>query len=473
MGKHALPGRGPAEDRLPQRGGSRGVTRLIRTLWKSSNEAVRASVLRAILLPVGALALLVTTRVTIEAVGPIAYGFISLVTALPYLVPISDLGLGAAITAEVARYGWIRPYSTRLLIRVGSLLSIIWLSAVGLSLAFALAGAFGKILGTSVAHVEALSFAAVAMYGLTIPLSIGMRVLLGMHRQSQSTVLQALTPVYGVIALLTLKTFVVLNSALIIVTLCSAPLVAAASQCALAARIVKRIPSGKVRNADAPLIMSTRSVMSAALPMTVMSIALPIALQSDRVVLSHLRGSADVSAYSVVAVVYGSLAGVVAAGGVALWPLFIRVGNSGANLLLTLRANARTFGTGGLIGAIALCIIGPLVVRILSADRVASGRSLYVAFGVLLLITAAQYPPSMYLLAANDLKFCAVLSSVMVVANIALSIVFTKFFGIAGPVLGSAVATLSITTVPFWIRSVRHAKLASLDLRSGINGGSN
>ena len=59
-------------------------------------------------------------------------------------------------------------------------------------------------------------------------------------------------------------------------------------------------------------------------PMLVITVAVPIAFQSDRLLLSHLSTLEQVAIYGVAAQLYGTLIGVVWASGMSLWPIFAR-----------------------------------------------------------------------------------------------------------------------------------------------------
>jgi O-antigen/teichoic acid export membrane protein len=58
--------------------------------------------------------------------------------------------------------------------------------------------------------------------------------------------------------------------------------------------------------------------------MAVITVAMPIAYQSDRLLLSHLSDLGQVAIYAVGAQLYGALFGLVGAAGMSLWPVFAR-----------------------------------------------------------------------------------------------------------------------------------------------------
>ena len=58
--------------------------------------------------------------------------------------------------------------------------------------------------------------------------------------------------------------------------------------------------------------------------MMVISMSLPIAFQSDRLVLSHATDSAQLAEYSLGAQLYGPALGVISSAGLALWPVFAK-----------------------------------------------------------------------------------------------------------------------------------------------------
>ena len=64
--------------------------------------------------------------------------------------------------------------------------------------------------------------------------------------------------------------------------------------------------------------------MNLAWPMLVQMIALPIAMQTHRLLLSHLTDGDELAQYNLCAQLFGMVLQAIAAGGVALWPIYAR-----------------------------------------------------------------------------------------------------------------------------------------------------
>ena len=178
-------------------------------------------------------------------------------------------------------------------------------------------------------------------------------------------------------------------------------------------------------------------VFDVAWPMLVIMVAVPLAMQSDRIVLSHQGGTDVLVEYNLAAQMFLPIWAVVSAGGMTLWPVFARSrerGAAGSPMPLV-------WGFGGFaaIMAAGVALVSPLLADLASGGRVALGTPLVVAFALLMVVQGLKYPLGVYLTDAAGLRFQARMIGLMLPLKVGLSWILAARFGAVGPVIGSIV----------------------------------
>jgi O-antigen/teichoic acid export membrane protein len=166
-------------------------------------------------------------------------------------------------------------------------------------------------------------------------------------------------------------------------------------------------------------------------------VAVPLAMQTDRLVLSHRAGSAELVEYSLAAQMFIPIWAVVSAGGIALWPVFARAraeGTPGSPLPM-----AGAFGAGAAVLALGVGVASPLLAQVASGGAISLGLPVVISFAVLMVLQAVKYPLGMYLTDAAGLRYQALMIVIMLPVNVGLSWYLTGPLGAAGPVVGSVV----------------------------------
>lgn len=192
-------------------------------------------------------------------------------------------------------------------------------------------------------------------------------------------------------------------------------------------------------------------------PMMVITAALPIAFQSDRLLLSHLSSLGQVAVYSVGSQLYGALLGLVGAAGMSLWPILARRRAQQPVLRHELIRLSTVFALVGFILAIVVVATGPWVAYFVSNGEIELGYGVLVAFGLLLVVQASWFPTGMLFTDRDGLRFQAVAAVVMVVINISLSALLAYRVGAVGPIIGFVVAMVIAMWVPGVWRALRDA----------------
>jgi O-antigen/teichoic acid export membrane protein len=173
---------------------------------------------------------------------------------------------------------------------------------------------------------------------------------------------------------------------------------------------------------------------------------------------------AAVTEYAVTARLFMMCTVLVAMAVIPLWPAFtdaLEQGHREWAKTAFRRATWLAF-LASLSMAVVLVLLGRPLVRIWIDPDAEPSLGLLVALGCWVVIMATLQPTAMLLNAAGVVKVQVIVATTMAVANLALSIVFTNWFGIVGPVVGSIVAYSVCTVVPLWLY-VRHRFSWSID----------
>jgi O-antigen/teichoic acid export membrane protein len=194
--------------------------------------------------------------------------------------------------------------------------------------------------------------------------------------------------------------------------------------------------------------------------MLVITIALPLALQAHRLILSHVTDINTVASYALALQIYLAGWSVITVSGLALWPVFARLRKEGgAESGRNLRIAVLVFAAAGAVSGLAMYSLGPTVAGLLGGSAVTVSYPLSLAFGLLLLVQAIQLPVGMYLTSERGLRVQATCVCFMVVLSTLLSIFLAGIWGARGPVYGSLVAVVLCQLLPgaaWTLRELRH-----------------
>ncbi|WP_254788247.1 hypothetical protein [Arthrobacter sp. ok909] len=189
-----------------------------------------------------------------------------------------------------------------------------------------------------------------------------------------------------------------------------------------------------------------------AIPMLVISITVPLGMQSDRLVLAHFSEAAELSEYSVAAQMYVPCFSIVSMAAIALWPIFSRSGSASSALW---SKAIKSLGVGGFVlAAVFVGLVGP-VSNLITEGKLRVDLDLAIAFGSLLIVMACHQASAVLLTSPLHLAFQAACSTAMLVLNIALSIYLAPILGAGGVVWASVIAVLIAQFVPCVIKARR------------------
>jgi len=199
--------------------------------------------------------------------------------------------------------------------------------------------------------------------------------------------------------------------------------------------------------------VAVAGILATSAYMVVINVAQPIALQSDRIVLSWRSTTDELARYSLIAQLYQPLLGCIFAVGATLWPYYARRRAEG---VIAPRDVWRPVAAFGLLGAVCgglLVGVGPLLARLVGGDVIDVSVSDMAPWALLVLVQGATIPLGMLLTDPAGLRYQAIALSVMMIVNLPASWALAEGLGAAGPVLCSAATIFVCQTVPCALRA--------------------
>jgi O-antigen/teichoic acid export membrane protein len=420
-----------------------------------------------IAIPLSAALGIVVTRLVIEQYGTASYAQYALLVAIGNLLPFADLGIAASIVnASASARDPRRDELLRLtLVSAMRVLSCSAAVVVSLAVLFGVTGSWNAILGEGLTPGSGPMAATLCLIviGVTLLVSLGERLLAGLGKYYIYVVISALqTPIVLITLFVSLKLGLDVGGYVAVIAY-SATFVISVVALFLANRYVRPTLSKAFRLALHLRTVRGARFLDTAWPMLVQMVALPIAMQTDRIVLSHVSSLDDLAEYSLAAQMFTPLVGVVATAGMALWPVFARARAQGVTSEVSPTRMSLLFGVvaGGFVLAVSLA--AGVLSELASGGTITLAAGLLLAFSALVILQAVKYPLGMYMTDARGLRYQAYMIVLMLPVNLGLSIALAKAIGPAGPVLGSAVGVGIFQVLANWIY-VRRA------LRSSSNG---
>jgi len=426
-----------------------------RSTWRGIGISAGA---RFLVMPLTAVLGIVATRLILDNYGQAAYVQYGLVVGLASLLPFADLGLSAVVMNSVAespdvhddaRLQRIFLTALRLLLVSGAV--IILVAAVLTRL-----GVWPQLLGQGLMPSSGpVAGACLALVGLALPLGIGQRILTGLGKNHLTIIVSgAQSP----LVLLTIWVLVMLGlpaGRVLALFPYLALLVLAGVLTVWAARLVRPTFARAARR----IFSRDRGdkVGHVAWPMLVLMVATPLAMQTDRIVLSHVSTLTDLAEYSLAAQMFVPIWGLTNAAGMALWPVFARDRARGAETSPT--SFALVFAGIACTAALGISIASPLLARLASGGDITISWQVLLAFSALQVFQAAKYPFGVYLTDGPGLRFQVWMVLAMLPVNLGLSVVLAHALGAVGPVIGSAIGVLVFQLLANWWyarRVVRH-----------------
>jgi O-antigen/teichoic acid export membrane protein len=411
-----------------------------------------------LVLPISALLGIVVTRLIIDNYGEASYAQYMLLVGIVALIPFADLGISAAIMNATAAADDPRTDAhlrgtliTAMRILAGSATTLILIATI-----LTLTGSWATLLGEGLdgASGELAAGLCLATLGLAMLVGYGQRILIGLHLNFVAILVGGLqTPIVLLVLVLAIVSGVDFGP-YVAVTSYASLVITGAIMLALANRRIRPLLGEAFRGAWRVFSVRGERVFDVAWPMLVQMIALPLAMQSNRIILSHVSGVGELATYSLASQMFNPIYAVSMAASVSLWPIFARARSIGAREV-SARRLALVYGGIAVLAATAMALISGFLADLASGGRIDLPLLLVISFAVLTVVQAAKGPLGMYMTDARGLRFQAYMVLLMLPVNVGISIVLAIHLGAAGPVIGSIVGVVIFQLIANWIYVAR------------------
>jgi O-antigen/teichoic acid export membrane protein len=411
----------------------------------STRSVLQSAIARALSFVPIALATFGTSRLILEHYGIPALDSFALVTSLILLIPLQDLGMGAAVTSAFAERGPRDDHSIAVMLTAMRVLSLSSLALATASVVVTVLGAWPTLLGPA-SGPNAYVGAAVCIYALTFLPGLGQRMLLGIERNHMVVIIQTLwnplmlvgVGIFAVTGVGPAWIVLVPSVAVLLVSLLTfwyAVRATAFPATEVLARIPfrSRFPGG--------------SVWAISGPMVVLTLCVPVILQSDRIVLSHVSTKQVLANYTITLQIFAPVAALVAAAALPLWPMWIRARARGEQGPSVGKVAAVFCGATAAVCALLVLIADPLG-HVIGGDPIHLGVALPGAAGLAITMQAVALPVGMALRDPQGLRFVAVCTAIALPTNIALAVALAELEGGPGPLVATSLVTLFVQILP-------------------------
>lgn len=407
-------------------------------------DIARSGGVKFIAMGVSAVLGIIITRIIIQNYGIDAYAQYGLLVGLGALIPVGALGVDAPIMNTVAasespasdlHLRRVLVTTLRVLVAAAAILLVIVVVMSVFSL-------WAPLLGESLLPGTGAIAAAVCvvLWAIAMPFGIGQRVLAGLGKNHVTIAISGLqSPVVLLVLLFSLWIGTDAGSFVPVVSY-AATLMIAIIAAVIASRLIRPNLWQAIKETPFVRRFPGGKILDQAWPMTVIMIALPLSMQTDRLILSHAAGSAELAQYNLAAQMYFPIGALVSAAGFTLWPRFAAArarGHDESPLRLTIVFGAIAAGM-----CLAVSLISGWLAAFASGGEVSLSLLLILSFSAWMIIQGFQYPMGMYLTDKKGLRFQALMVTLMVPVTLGLSWVLAVQLGAPGPVIGSALGVL-------------------------------
>lgn len=388
---------------------------------------------------------LLTAALLIQGASVDDYAGYTLVASVLPILAFLDLGYGGAATNWATEYANTPDAAARRLLQ-DRLWKALRAASVPTLLGLLVAtffSAWGAITEMRWLHIPvAVLSLTLVVYSLNIPFSIISKLLIGTGKTTLWIFIQAVQPLaaLGFVAVaIWLKEYGLIPVA---------PAFSLLIMCLLGSYFGLRSVGIKMDQLKGVFRrpLSTENVFSAAWPMLIILIANPLALSSDRLILSWLGTTTDVASYSLGSQLFAPALALLSAAGLSLWPHFARSRFRGDGTRPW--SMVWVFSAAAAVGSAILTFLSPIVVQIISGDKIQLPIVLLLCLAISFMVQSAQLPLGMYMMYGSGPKVQAALLLTMFSVKFVLSLTFIPTVGAGGPALATAIAIFTCQIVP-------------------------
>jgi O-antigen/teichoic acid export membrane protein len=411
---------------------------------------VLGTIFRVVGTPLVAVVGLINTAIIVRHTGEAVFGVVSLITTISLLIPFADLGIGAVVVSACSRPGRLTEDRAAVATVQRGLRRLTMVAAVLIltSLVVMATDSWRILIGTTTGPADRIAITiAVCLIALGIPAGIGIRIIIGLNMNPLAVLLTMANAVFALLITLALKSIGVAG----IWYATSGAGGALAGNC-LATALALRMSGLRWSAFARPGVEHTKSkLLQGSLWMFVLTIGLPLGLQSHRLILSHVSTPGELSRYALMAQIFAVVWMVFDTAGMALWPVFVkRRSNRVASTQLWLRS-VMAFGVLSAVAGLGIVALGPWATSVLSGGQVGATRALAVAFAVLLFVECIHLPGGIMLTMPREARWQSFCVTVMGVTTVLLGIWWGGKWGGTGVVAAAAVAMVAAQVIPDFV----------------------
>ncbi|MGO4957000.1 lipopolysaccharide biosynthesis protein [Luteococcus sp. Sow4_B9] len=408
-----------------------------RSIWMTIGSTAG---LKVLVMGVGGVLGMVNTKLIISHFGKAAYAQYGLLASLPSLLPFASLGMAAVVMNAVSESDDPSddPRMNRTLTTALRYLLVSSAIIILLGLLPTLFGKWPVLLGDGLMPGGNMTtFWCLFVFALTLPMTIFPRMVIALGRPQAQVLSQIVVAPFMLASISFLAlTHLPAGNAIAVLTYVANSL--AAFICMILAwrqlgPAMRRIIGDVPRTRAVP----NAAIMGLAWPQLAQMLALPLALQSHRVILSHMSGEDALAQYNMASQFFQMVVQTITAAGVSLWPMYAKARNEGR--IVTPWRMTGAFTGIGLAGGLVMAALIPFISRWLSNGTIVLDGWLIGGFVLYVMSQATNYPLGMYMTDERGLKFQVLPIIIMVPISLALSFWLTGRIGAGGPILGAAI----------------------------------
>jgi O-antigen/teichoic acid export membrane protein len=393
----------------------------------------------------------VATPFVVRGLGDARYGVFATMTMISSLLLFSDLGVGSGLVTTLAKVVGVEDRSAGRQLVASALLILTAASlVVGVCVcAVALFLPVDALLGAPPGDEQLVRHSVLAyaiLFAAGVPAGLGQRVLMAMqrgaHAAAWTTVLAVLTSLLPAVAAMS-------GASLLVVVLAAMLPPAALGGVQTAWVLLRQFPDLRPRVRDFKRARTTALARSSG-AFVVLQLAIAIGFQTDIFVVAALLGPTQAATYSLSLRLFG-LAGMAASMvSVQFWAAAADALARGDMAWVRRTYRRLTAITTAVAGgsSIALLLAGQTFIAWWVGDSLVPPVSLLVAMALWTTWVAFLQPTAMLLNGAHVLRVQVVTAILMAAINLPLSILFTRQWGVTGPVVASLLASVATTGVP-------------------------
>jgi O-antigen/teichoic acid export membrane protein len=414
------------------------------------NAVARSALARAASFVPTAAATLLTSRLVIDHYGIATFDSYALILSLINLIPLNNLGVGAAVTAAYAHEDVDQDHAGRTVLTAARVLALSSLATAAVSLLLGALGLWPTLLGEA-SGPNRWCTVAMVVYAMTFLPGLGQSILLGAHRNHVTIVVQTFfNPLIAILCAVVV--LLSLSGNVVMVLPCLALIVIHGITSGFASRVTTFSWWSVLRSLPRRRRYPGASIRALSGPVLIITLSTPIALQSDRIVLSHVSTSQAVAEYSIAFQIFAPALVLIAAAAQPLWPMYVTAHSQGRRGPDVVRTLGVFGGVGALIGAVLALLANP-VAAVIAGSHVHVSPLLALSGGLAVLTAALSYPVAMSLMDPVGVRFVVWCTVVALPLNIGVSIVLGKHLGAPGPLLGSSVVGILVQALPGFVYS--------------------